>query len=279
MTTEEIALIAVATVLIGSADFFGGVASRSAQPITVSAWSQGVGVPVIAVAAVWIGGVFTGRDAVLGLSAGLGSAIGVVTLYRGFAVSAVGIVAPVAAATAAALPVLVGVVSGERPEPVVTVGIGCALVAVVLVGYLPGSRFGGVAVSHGLVAGLGFALMVISYAATSPDSGVWSAVVGRIAATGFAVLIAVAAGASLRVPPPVRLPTALAGVLAAVGMAAFVTVSQVVDLVVLGVALGLFPVVTVLLAALFLRERLVATQWLGVGLAAAAVVLMNAGGA
>jgi EamA domain-containing membrane protein RarD len=60
-------------------------------------------------------------------------------------------------------------------------------------------------------------------------------------------------------------------------MGAFVTVSQTVDLLVLGVALGLFPTVTVLLATVFLQEKLSWSQWLGVGAAGVAVILINVG--
>jgi EamA domain-containing membrane protein RarD len=60
-------------------------------------------------------------------------------------------------------------------------------------------------------------------------------------------------------------------------MGAFVAVSQTADLILLGVALGLFPVVTVLLAAVFLGERLARTQWLGVVSAAIAVAMVSMG--
>ena len=277
MTNEEIVLIAVATILIGTADFFGGVASRHAPPATVAAWSQGLGVPIIALAAIAIGGTLTIDDFWLGLVAGMGSALGVTALYRGFAVSSVGIVAPVAATTAAVVPIVVGLATGERPGVTIGAGIVCAVIAVFLVGYVPGSRLQTAAVMHGLVSGVGFAVMVIAYAGTSPDSGVWSAVVGRSTAALVAALVVAVTGGTLVIVRTARTSTALSGVLAAVGMAAFVTVSQTADLVVLGVALGLFPVVTVVLAAAFLRERLALTQWIGVALAALAVALINIG--
>ena len=271
-------LVAVATVLIGTADFFGGLGSRAAPPITVAAWSQALGVPVIALIAVFVGGELIARDLGLGVVAGLGSALGVVALYRGFAFSSVGIVAPVSATTAAAVPVLAGLIQGERPTTLVMAGIAAALVAIFLVGFVPGARVQTSALAHGVASGVGFAVMVIAYAGTSPDSGLWSAVSGRSSAAIAAGIAMILTGASWRLARPARVPTLLSGLLAATGMGAFVTVSQTADLVVLGVALGLFPVVTVLLAAVVLRERLTWTQWLGVGMAALAVALINAGG-
>jgi chloramphenicol-sensitive protein RarD len=106
---------------------------------------------------------------------------------------------------------------------------------------------------------------------------VWSVVVGRSVAAAAAGVAVVVTGVRWAVDPSVRVATVLAGVLAAVGMAAFVTASQSADLVVLGVALGLFPTVTALLAAVVLRERLRATQWFGIATAAIAIVMISIG--
>ncbi|MGI9585788.1 MAG: EamA family transporter, partial [Acidimicrobiia bacterium] len=64
--------------------------------------------------------------------------------------------------------------------------------------------------------------------------------------------------------------------LGAIGVGAFVAASQTAELILLGVVLALFPTVTVVLAAIFLRERLAASQWLGVAMAGGAVVLISA---
>jgi drug/metabolite transporter (DMT)-like permease len=278
VSASEILLIAIATVLIGTADLFGGVASRRSSPFAVAAWSQALGVPVLVFVAAAIGGQLIAEDLGLGLVAGFGASVGVSALYRGFAVSSVGIVAPVAATTAAAVPIVVGVASGEQPSTITAIGLALALAAIFLVGYVPGSRFHALrAISHGLVAGFGFGVMVIAYAATTPDSGLWSAVVGRAGAALFATIAVLVTRSDWRVVHSARLATLLSGVLAAIGMGAFVTVSQTVDLLVLGVALGLFPTVTVLLATVFLQEKLSWSQWLGVGAAGVAVILINVG--
>lgn len=278
MTGSEIGFVALATILIGSADFFGGIASRRSAPISVAAWSQAVGVPVVAVTAVLVPGDPIGRDLAIGLVAGLGSAAGVTALYIGFARSSVGIVAPTAATTAAAIPIVVGLVGGDRPSTIVAAGILVGVVAIVLVGYVPGERTHAVTgLGLGLLSGLGFGLMVVSYAGTSTDSGVWSVAAGR---TSAAVAAAIAIGLlriEWRIVPSARSATALAGLLASVGLAAFVTASQTAELIVLGVALGLFPAVTVMLAAVFLREPMRPSQWAGVAAAVVAVALISLG--
>lgn len=278
MTGSEMLLVAIATLLIGSADFFGGLASRRSAPLAIASWSQAAGVPVVLVLALMVGGTLGWFDLWLGVVAGLGSALGVGVMYRGFAITDVGVVAPIASATAALVPIAIGLATGERPSALVLGGVVLAVVAIILVGHATGdAHLDRRGVGYGVVAGLGFGAMVIAYAATSPDSGVWSVVVGRSIAAAAAGVAVVATRARWVVEPSVRLATVLAGVLAAAGMAAFVTASQSADLVVLGVALGLFPTVTALLAAIVLKERLRPTQWSGIAVAAVAITMISIG--
>ena len=275
MEAAEVLLIAVATVFIGSADLFGGVAARRSSPFASAAWSQALGVPVLFAVALVVGGELIGRDLLLGLAAGCGAAVGVGALYIGFTRAAMGVVAPTAATVAAGVPIIIGLVGGERPSALGLIGLALAVVAIVAVGFVPGERPTLAGIAFGGASGVGFGTMVIAYAATTSDSGLWSAVAGRTTAALLAGIAVVAVGTDWRLTVDARLPAALSGVLAALGMAAFVTVSQTADLVVLGVALGLFPTMTVLLAAVFLKERLAPTQWAGVALAATAVALIS----
>lgn len=275
MEAAEVLLIAVATVFIGSADLFGGLAARRSSPLASAAWSQVLGVPVLLVIALIVGGELIGRDLVFGLAAGCGAAFGVGALYIGFTRAAMGVVAPTAAAVAAGVPIIVGLVGGEQPSALGVIGLALAVVAIVAVGFVPGERPTLAGIAFGAASGVGFGTMVIAYAATTSDSGLWSAVVGRTTAALLAGVAVVAIGTDWRLNFDARVPAALSGVLAALGMAAFVTVSQTADLVVLGVALGLFPTMTVLLAAVFLKERLAPTQWVGVAMAATAVALIS----
>lgn len=278
MSGIEIGLIALATLLIGSADVFGGAASRRSAPLAVTAWSQGAGIPVVLVAALIIGGEPLAADLALGGLAGVGSAVGVSALYRGFAVSNVGIVAPTASTVSALIPIGLGLVGGERPSIVAGLGLAIAILAIALVSWTPGSgKPSATGIAHGVVSGIGFGVMVAAYASTSTDSGIWSAVSGRTAATLLAAFAVVVLGIDRGIARHARIATLLAGVLAALGMAAFVTASQTAPLLVLGVALGMFPTTTVLLAAVFLEDELVPSQWVGIGAAALAVTLITIG--
>ena len=278
MTPTEFALVAVSTLFIGAADAFGGNASRRASPFTVAAWSQAIGVPVVLIGAVLIGGELIAKDLAFGMAAGCGSALGVIFLYRGFRVSSVGIVAPIASSIAAVIPIALGFARAERPSLLVAVGVGLAVISIFLVSYVTSEGgFSLAGIAHGLASGVGFGVMVVSYAATSEASGIWSAVSGRATAAMLAAAAVYAFKAVPSIPREVRVSTMLAGLLAAVGMIAFVTVSQTADLIVLGVTLGLFPTTTVVFAALFLKDRLAPWQWVGIATAATAVTLISIG--
>ncbi len=278
MSADVLTFVLLAIGLIGSADFFGGLASRRTNPFTVAAVSQWVGVPFIAVVALFMGSDFIARDVAFGALAGLGSAIGVLALYRGFAVGSVGIVAPVAATVAAIVPIVVGLLAGERPSTLVAAGLVLGVLSVILVGYLPGNgSLSLTSVLHGVVSGLGFGGMVLAYAATSEASGIAPAVSGRIAAATVASLAVIVIRASHRVPRNAWLGTFLAGALAGIGMGFFVSASQQGELIIVGMAVALFPAVTVILARLFLDDHLVLSQWIGLAAAVLAVTMISVG--
>jgi len=278
MTITSVGLLAVATLLLGFGDLLGGIVSRRGNPFAVAGWSQAAGIPILVVLVVLAGGEPIRRDLVLGVFAGLGSAAGVSAMYRGFVHSAVGIVAPTASTTAAVIPIAVAIAVGERPSQVMAVGLVLAVAAVVLIG-----RTGNTAVNvrsglaHGVVAGIGFGAMVIVYSMTSPESGVWSVVGGRVsgslAVLGFLAL----SGSVWRVSRSNVPPTLLVGVLTSTGLAAFVIAAQTSALIILGVALAMIPTFTAVLAAIFLKEHLMRTQWMGIATAALAIALISVG--
>lgn len=276
MTGTELALLGFATVVIGAADVFGGLASRRARPLAVGAWSQGAGVPVLALIGLFVGGSFVGREIGIGALAGIGTSVGIGLMYIGFSVAPMGVVAPTVASTAAVIPAAVGIVNGEPFGIATGVGFLMALAAIYLVGYVPG---GGAHVMRGLLvaigSGAGFAWAVIAYSATTEASGVWSAVVGR--SVGSLILFAAAylTARSVVVERPAWSPAAWAAVLGATGFSAYVIAAQTADLVILGIVTGIVPTATAVFAALFVNDKLSVRQWSGVALAAIAVTVIS----
>ena len=99
----------------GLGDFLGGLKSRSLHVLTVLALSQAAGFGAVLVWLARSGDGFPGWTPVAwAAAAGAGGCVGLAALYRGMAVGAMGIVAPISA-LAAAIPFTVGVASGERP--------------------------------------------------------------------------------------------------------------------------------------------------------------------
>src|SRR4051812_5089450 len=123
----------LAAVTYGAGDFCGGLASRRQAAVRVTLLSQICGTAVLFVLVPLLGGEPTAAALAAGAAAGLAGAAAVVVFYRAMAVGAMSVIAPVSALTAAALPVVVGLATGERPPAAALVGVVMALTAVVLV--------------------------------------------------------------------------------------------------------------------------------------------------
>jgi uncharacterized membrane protein len=219
-------------------------------------------------------------DFVWALLAGLGSAAGGIFLYRGLARGRMGLVAPISAVGAAALPVLAGVAFGERPGWLAWLGIFAALPGIWLVSRAPAAggptdaRSGFV---DGAVAGLGFGILFIALAQISDDAGLLPLAANQV--TG-AVVASAAAAALRQVWHPSRDVLgwgSAAGLLGAAGTLGFMLATTATGLGISGVLASLYPAVTVLLAAGFLGERVAPGQRAGIGLCTLAVAAMALG--
>ena len=213
-----IALALGASLAWGVGDFLGGLKSRTLHVLTVLAISQAAG---FAAVLVWLA--VSGDSAPAGsrdaaaVAAGVGGCLGLGALYRGMAVGAMGIVAPVSAVSAV-IPFAVGVASGERPGALQVAGILLALAGVALASREPAERGGGRAAGVGLalVAALGFGLYFVFLDRAAEESVPWAVATARGTSSLIAVAVAIAVGASLR-PARVHLPALVAVGLCDVG--------------------------------------------------------------
>src|SRR5262245_18576033 len=213
----EAALLALLGALSwGTGDFFGGLASRRAHVLTVLALSQAVGLLGVAT---WA---FASDEAPPGVGdmlpaagAGLAGAAGLAALYRGMAIGAMGIVAPISAVSPA-VPLAVDRLRGDAPAGLQWAGIGTALLGVVLLAREPSGRGRRAGLAAGvllaLVAAFGFGLFVVGLDAASDGGATWAVVVARTSST-LAALCAV-----LVVSVPLRPPTRLMPAIFAVGL-------------------------------------------------------------
>ncbi len=277
------ALAALASLLWGCSDFFGGLASKSWVVQRVGVAMQAISLAIIATLLLIFPADPRPSDLGWGLVAGAVSAVGIVLLYRSLAIGPMHVVAPTTAVVGAASNVVIGVIGGERPSTVTMVGVCLALVAVGLVGSSSSAidRSGGSPRRVLLMAaGAGLALGVLnaSFAATSPASGLVPVGVSRLVAL---LLLSVATLVTARDVPRREegaMGWAMAAGVADVGATICIALAlQRGSLVLVGVLGALFPAVTVLLARAFLAEQMGREQLVGLALAIAAVVLMASG--
>jgi drug/metabolite transporter (DMT)-like permease len=279
-----------ASVLWGSADFLAGRASRRHPAVLVALVGQAAGLVVLALILA-IRGLDTGA-LLPGALSGVVGVVAVTAFYSALGLGTMSIVAPLAA-TCAIVPVIAGIVEGERPGVLQWTGVALALTGVVLAAREPSSgssRDARAAVRLALLAALtlGFALVFLDKAA---KHDALTGVAAARAVSAPALLAAwwwmTARGRAARDEPPQpaaerRGLRVLAG-LATIGLLdtaantsfAIATTGGLLSLVaVLG---ALFPVVTVALAYFLLGERLARPQRIGVVLALVGVPLISAG--
>lgn len=267
-------------VVYGASDFLGGVASRRASVFGVVALSQLAGLVALLALLPWLGGPVTGADLGWAAAAGLVGSTGLVIFFGALSRGVMSVIAPVTAVTAAAVPVLAGLLGGNRIGPVAGTGILLALVAVVLVsaegglGQLRAAR--PATLRAPLVAGAAFGCFFVLLDRTSADAGLTPLVAARTASVVLVVVMALVGRRSLRVGRS-ALPVALASGLGDMTANALflLATQQGAELAIVGVLASLYPVSTVVLAQVVLRERLVLAQLAGMASAFAAVVLIT----
>ncbi len=275
------ALLALAaSVGWGVADFLGGLKSRTIPVIAVLALAQPVGLVLIAIV-VLVGDPGQWEDAALWAipAAALGS-IGIAAFYRSMAVGTISIVAPIAS-VGVLIPVVIGIASGERPSALQLAGIPLAIAGAVLASRETGSTITGARMAAGVpwavVASITFGAYFPAMNAAADADVLWASLVFK--ATAASLLVA----AFLVTRPQVRASHADLATIGLIGVSdssanVFFAASAAIGLVsVVSVLASLYPVVTVALAWLVLRERVQPLQRAGVAGALAGVVLISAG--
>ena len=176
-----------AALAYGTSDFLGGLLARRIHFGLVSVIGATAAFGVTLLAALVVGGAAPTPSAlVLGAISGVGGGLGTMALYRGLGRGQMGIVAPLSALGTAALPVLIGVILGDRPSVAAWAGVALALPAVWLVSTSASSDGGGslgAGVIDGLLAGVGFALLLTGLGLAGDASGLWPVVASQAMAS------------------------------------------------------------------------------------------------
>jgi drug/metabolite transporter (DMT)-like permease len=219
-----------------------------------------------------------GKDLLVCAVAGVLGAFGITMLYRGLAIGRMGIVAPVTGVLAAVIPVVAGFLTEGIPAPIVLVGIVLAVVAVVLVSRVADETGGREGLFEALTGGVAIGLFGVAIAQLS-EGDVFADVATIRIVQGALVVLAVAATRSAWRPGSLLLPLVLIGVLDTAGNGFYLVAVQTGQLAIASVLSAMYPVVTVILAAVVLREPVTRDHTIGIGLAGAAIALIGLGGA
>lgn len=267
----------------GVADFVGGLKSRKLALVTVLVASQAAGLVLVAALVAARGEAPPAAEyAFYGALSGLAGVLGLAAFYRGLAIGAMSIVAPISA-TAAAIPVTAGLLSGDRPSGLQLGGMALAVAGVALASRerveeegLPDRRMAAGA-GLALVSAVGFGSFFLAMDAASDADVFWAILVNRM--TGVSLLAVLTA--VLR--PRLAMDSGDARALLAVGVldiganSLFALAAAQGLVSVVSVLASLYPIVTVVLARFVLRERIQPAQRAGVGAALAGVALITAG--
>jgi drug/metabolite transporter (DMT)-like permease len=272
-----IALLALASSVVwGTSDFIAGLKARSLAAAAVVGWSQATALVVLTLVVALSGGWdFSGWPVWAGL-AGLAGTSALVCFYAALATGTMGVVAPIAS-MGVVVPVALGLAAGEDPSPLAFVGMGVAVVGILLAS---GPELSGAVSVRPLalaaLAALGFGVTLFALdrgARYSLAQTLWGMRTTSVLVFLVAALVLRSVGGVAARDLPVL---AVVGVADVSANALFATASSRGMVSVASVLGSLYPIMTVLLARVVLRERLRAVQVCGVALSAVGVALIAA---
>lgn len=273
-------LLALGTAVgYGVANYLAPVLGRRMPLGAVLLGSQLAGLAVSLLLTIGADLTMTGPGLGFALLAGAANAGALACFYRAGRTGNLSVISPIGA-SGAAVPVLVGLVNGDRPGPLQAVGIPLVLLGIVLAarrasGAPAGRRTDGL--GWALLAALLFGIFLSSYAGAAADSSAGALLWSRVAlvvTTGTGILLL---RAPVRASPRDGALTLVPGLLLALGTFAFGEATRTGLLSVVSVIATLNPVVTVALAFLLLRERPAPLQRAGAALALLGIVLLATG--
>jgi hypothetical protein len=295
-----VVLSVMSSMFFGASDFFAGWAVRRLNVVkatTIAYAASGL----VVVGALVVGGWTLSSGAIVsGAVSGVVALIGFVTGYAAMAIGPMSILSPAIALIEAVIPITVAFASGHALRPIAWLAIGIGLTAILLIAMEPSQRAIRITAKAGalaLVSGVSLGTSVVALNFSPRNSGLIPAAVEAV--TGLAILLLLLLSARwigsrtgwLYGTPetdtgdgPIPTPrgawflSAAAGVLLGTGNAALLLALHGGSLAIVSVLASLYPLGTIFLAALVLREKIVPRQATGIGLAVVATVMLSLGG-
>jgi len=260
----------------GVGDFFGPLISRSVGVLPVLLWAQVGGVASLAVAVAIRADGPAGWGVLYAIGAACGGMLGLFSYYRGMVTGTMSVVAPVAGVSAV-IPVIFGIATGDHPSIAQVAGVAAALAGVGLasIEHRNGRRRVAAGVGLALLAACGFGFYFPWMHAAGKVDFWWASTVFRTTALLLVVTAVTSRRIDVRLTPRLAAIAAGAGIVDTVGNVCFAASSRHGLVSLTAVLASLYPIVTVLLAASILRERVAPLQRAGIALTLAGVVLIG----
>lgn len=275
----EILLALCAAGVYGIADYCGGRASRSVSVITVTVVGQACALLVLLVI-VLLSGVPTppASDWLWGGLGGIAGASGLLAFYKAMGSGHMTVVAPISAVTATAVPVVVGLATGERPSVLALCGIPVALLAIALVSDAFGKhdrRAPRIVLLMAFGAGTVFGSLFVILAHTSDNSGLWPILAMRVTSVPFMFIVLRASKNTISSARPQLLVVAGSGILDSIANALYLLAVRHGLMTLVATINSFYPASTLLLATGLDGEKIHRPQMVGLGLACVALIMIT----
>jgi drug/metabolite transporter (DMT)-like permease len=286
-----------AAAVYGASDFFGAFAARRIHLVTATLFNYAVATVAILLALLLVGGTWSSGGVWTGVVSGTFAVFGLLAFYGVLAIGPMSLLSPLIALIQSIVPVAVAAATGQGLSLTGWIAIGVGIVAILLLTPRPKRGEEHISLRGGLLAvasGLLFGASLIALDFAPKNSGVvpalWEIATGTVILVLAWVVIRLlgrrASVLSFLQPSPESASTlssrtawvaaAASGVLAALADAFIIVALHRGNLAVISVLISLYPVVTVILAATVLKERMTRLQFVAVGLVIAASLLFSA---
>ena len=168
--------------IFGSADFLGGLAAKRMSALLTTAVAALTGLVLLVILLPFLGGAWSSDAVLWGALSGITGAIAISLLYACLAIGPMSILSPLTAVVSAIVPLTVALAGGETLAALGYWAIGLALIAVVMVGFVPEKgavrpSLKGILMAVGSGAAIGAFLVLIDL--SPDDSGLVPLVLNR----------------------------------------------------------------------------------------------------
>ena len=277
MGTAGIVFGLLAALSWGSGDFCGGLATRRSSPYQVLTFMSLTGAVGLGLAALIWHEPFPSMPGVLwSLAAGVMELVGIAALYKGLSVGNSAVVAPISAVIGAVLPVLFTILLHGLPGWMQICGFALGFAGIWLVSQSApaADRQSKRGFWLACLAGLGFGAYFIFIAQVGGSRVFTPLLITRLVMFSLALILL----RVYRLPFP-KLKTSaaavLAGILDAGANALFMLSKQFIRLDFAVIISGIYPAVTVILTALFFKEKVSLLQKIGIVCCLGAIALIT----